>query len=212
MKVMVVGGAGYIGSHVVKLLGEQGHEVLVFDNLSTGHDWAVSSGLLVRGDLADTFGLYRVIAGFEPDVVMHFAASIQVEESMRNPMKYYRNNLYNTYNLIEAMRENGVNRLIYSSTAAVYGIPETVPVDESAPLLPINPYGATKMMGERIMKDLAASSDFRYAAIRYFNVAGADPDGCLGQADQQSIHVSTLAARNASGKFPQVDVTEADFG
>lgn len=211
MKVMVVGGAGYIGSHVVKLLGKQGHEVLVYDNLSTGHDWAVISGLLVRGDLADTFGLYHVIAGFKPDVVMHFAASIQVEESMRNPMKYYRNNLFNTCNLLEAMRENGVNRLIYSSTAAVYGIPETVPVGESAPLLPINPYGATKMMGERIMQDLASSSNFRYAAIRYFNVAGADPEGCLGQAYQHPTHLITRALRTAAGQYPQLDLYGTDY-
>jgi len=211
MKVLVVGGAGYIGSHVVKLLGEQDHEVVVFDNLSSGHDWAVITGRLVRGDLADTFGLQRVIAGFEPDVVMHFAASIQVEESMRNPMLYYRNNLCNTFNLLEAMQANGVNRLIYSSTAAVYGIPETIPVDETAPLLPINPYGATKMMGERIMADLAASSDFRYAAIRYFNVAGADPDGQLGQTYQHPTHLITRALKTAAGEFPQLDLYGTDY-
>lgn len=211
MKVMVVGGAGYIGSHVVKQLGEQDHEVLVFDNLSTGHDWSVLSGRLVRGDLVDTFGLQRVIDGFEPDAVMHFAASIQVEESVRNPMLYYRNNLSNTINLLEAMRQNGVNKLIYSSTAAVYGIPETIPVDESALQKPINPYGATKMMGERIMEDLAASSDFRYVALRYFNVAGADPEGQLGQAYRHPTHLITRALKTAAGEFPQLDLYGTDY-
>ncbi len=211
MKVLVVGGAGYIGSHVVKQLGRQDHDVLVFDNLSTGHDWAVLAGDLVQGDLADTFRLQKVMEEFKPDLVMHFAASIQVEESVRNPMLYYQNNLYNTMNLLEAMRYCGVDRLVYSSTAAVYGIPESIPVPESAPLKPINPYGATKMMGERIMEDLSASSDFRYVAIRYFNVAGADPEGQLGQAYQHPTHLITRALKTAAGEYQQLDLYGTDY-
>ncbi len=187
MKVFVTGGAGYIGSHVVKVLGGEGHEILVYDNLSTGHDWAVLSGRLVKGDLADPVLLNRTIGEFRPDAVIHFAASIQVEESVRKPLLYYRNNVANTLNLLDAMTENGVEFLVYSSTAAVYGIPEKMPVDEGTQLRPINPYGASKMMIERVLADLASSRDFTYVALRYFNVAGADPDGA-SRAGVQGSH------------------------
>ncbi|PJC75572.1 MAG: UDP-glucose 4-epimerase GalE, partial [Syntrophobacterales bacterium CG_4_8_14_3_um_filter_58_8] len=153
MKILVTGGAGYIGSHVVKALGEAGHEIIVFDNLSTGHEWAILSGLLCRGDLADRATIREALVAFRPEAVMHFAASIQVEESVREPLAYYRNNVVNTLNLLEAMREAGLWRFIYSSTAAVYGIPEKIPVDEATPLNPINPYGASKVMIERVLAD-----------------------------------------------------------
>ena len=211
MKILVTGGAGYIGSHGVKALGRQGHEVVVYDNLSTGHKWAVLSGTLVEGDLADRELLERVINTFRPDTVVHFAASIQVEESVHKPLKYYRNNTVNALNLLEAMHAQGVGKLIFSSTAAVYGIPDGVPVRESARLSPINPYGASKAMVERILEDHSSSGDFRYVAIRYFNVAGADPEGRLGQAYLQSTHRITRGLKTALGEFPRLSVYGTDY-
>lgn len=200
MKVFVTGGAGYIGSHVLKALGEEGHDILVFDNLSTGHEWAVLSGRLVRGDLADRAFLDKAVREFSPDAVMHFAASIQVEESTREPLMYYRNNVINTLNLLDAMVKNGVRYFIYSSTAAVYGIPEIIPVNESALLNPINPYGASKVIVERILADLAGAKDFHYVALRYFNVAGADPGGRIGQSYKEATHLITRALKTAKGE------------
>ncbi len=211
MKILVVGGAGYIGSHVVKILSQQGNDVVVFDNLSTGHFRAVRSGRLVVGDLVDTKVLKRVFEEFRPEAVMHFAASIQVEESVKRPLHYYRNNVANTLNLLETMKNFGVNRLVYSSTAAVYGIPDSIPVSELAPLKPINPYGTTKVMGEQFMQDLASCSEFRYVAIRYFNVAGADPEGYLGQAYRHPTHLITRALKTAAGEFPHLDVYGTDY-
>ncbi len=211
MKVFVTGGAGYIGSHVVKALGGEGHEILVYDNLSTGHDWAVLSGRLVEGDLADPVFLNRAIGEFRPDAVIHFAASIQVEESVRKPLSYYRNNVANTLNLLDAMTENGVEFLVYSSTAAVYGIPEKMPVHETADLKPINPYGASKMMIERVLADLASSRDFAYVALRYFNVAGADPDGAIGQAYKEATHLITRALKTARGESQKLSIFGTDY-
>jgi UDP-glucose 4-epimerase len=211
MKILVTGGAGYIGSHVVKALGEAGHEIVVFDNLSTGHTWAILSGRLCRGDLADRPAILEALAAFRPEAVMHFAASIQVEESVREPLAYYRNNVVNTLNLLEAMREAGVRRFIYSSTAAVYGIPEKIPVDESTPLHPINPYGASKVMVEQVLADLAAATDFRYVALRYFNVAGADPEGRIGQSYREATHLITRALKTAKGEYPKLSVYGTDY-
>ena len=211
MKILVTGGAGYIGSHVVKALGRQGHEIVVYDNLSTGHAWAVTHGKLVAGDLADKPLLDLVMYEFKPHAVIHFAASIQVEESTREPLNYYWNNVAMTMNLLDSMSKYGIRNLIYSSTAAVYGIPEMVPVDETAPLSPINPYGRTKMMGEAIMRDLAAASDFRFVALRYFNVAGADPDGELGQAYQSATHLITRAIKTACGDYAQLAIYGTDY-
>jgi UDP-glucose 4-epimerase len=211
MKILVTGGAGYIGSHVVKALGEAGHEIVVFDNLSTGHEWAILSGRLSRGDLADRAVILDVLRVFRPEAVMHFAASIQVEESVREPLAYYRNNVINTLNLLEAMREAGVRRLIYSSTAAVYGIPEKIPVDETTPPNPINPYGASKVMIEHVLADLAAATDFRYVALRYFNVAGADPEGRIGQSYREATHLITRALKTAKGEYPKLSVYGTDY-
>ena len=211
MRILVTGGAGYIGSHTAKALGRAGHEICVFDNLSTGHKWAVLSGKLVKGDLEDRAAIDRVLKEFKPEAVMHFAAYIQVEESVREPLKYYRNNVANTLNLLEAMRASGVGNFIYSSTAAVYGIPEHIPVRETAPLLPSNPYGMTKVMVERVLADLAAATDFRYVALRYFNVAGADSGGQLGQAYKEATHLITRALKTAHGEYPKLYVYGTDY-
>lgn len=211
MKILVTGGAGYIGSHVVKALGEKGHKILVYDNLSTGHPWAVLYGELAVGDLADPKRLGEVMAGFLPEAVIHFAASIQVEESVRKPLAYYRNNVVNSLNLLEAMQACGVHRLIYSSPAAVYGNPETSPVDETAPMKPINPYGATKMIMEQVLGDLDRAGGIHYAALRYFNVAGADAGGRIGQAYAESTHLITRALKVAKGEIPLLNIYGTDY-
>jgi UDP-glucose 4-epimerase len=211
MKILVTGGAGYIGSHVVKALGKIGHDIVVYDNLSTGHSWSVLHGKLVVGDLADKSLLNQVVSEFRPDAVIHFAASIQVEESVRNPLAYYRNNVAATMNLLESMVDNGVRNLIYSSTAAVYGNPAETPVNETAPLVPINPYGTSKVMGEAIMRDLTAATDFRFIALRYFNVAGADPEGQLGQAYKKPTHLITRALKTAHGEYPLLSIFGTDY-
>jgi UDP-glucose 4-epimerase len=211
-RIFVTGGAGYIGSHVVKALAEQGHEVLVFDNLSTGNDWAVLAGRLVVGDLADRAALRRALADHKPEAVMHFAASIEVAESVGNPLKYYRNNTAHALNLLEEVRVAGVPNFIFSSTAAVYGSPEVVPVTEEAPLLPINPYGASKMMSERLLADLAAADPgFRCVRLRYFNVAGADAQGRIGQAYRNPTHLITRALKTALGEFDCLQVFGTDY-
>jgi UDP-glucose 4-epimerase len=212
MRILVTGGAGYIGSHVVKMLGEKGYEVLTYDNLSTGNTWAVLHGDLVVADLADAGALDRVLRTFKPGAVMHFAAAIVVPESVRDPLKYYGNNTVNTCNLLRAMREHGVERFIFSSTAAVYGLAARVPITEESHLDPINPYGASKMMTEMVLKDLAfADARFRYVSLRYFNVAGADPAGRLGQAYRDATHLITRAVKTAGGEFPQLQIYGTDY-
>jgi len=211
MKIFVTGGAGYIGSHVIISLGEAGHDVLVYDNLCNSTEKAVLYGKLVKGDLADTKLLNKTLADFKPEAVVHFAAFIQVEESVREPLKYYRNNVINSINLLEAMRENKINKFLYSSTAAVYGIPEIIPVDETAPMQPINPYGFSKVMIEQVLSDLAQSSDFRYAALRYFNVAGADPQCRVGQAYRESTHLITRALKTAKCELQKLLIYGTDY-
>ena len=212
MRVLVTGGAGYIGSHVVKLLGEGGYEVLTYDNLSTGHKWAVLYGDLEVGDLADKGRLREVFEGFKPEAVMHFAAYIVVPESVREPLKYYRNNVINTINLLEVMEEFGVDKFIFSSSAAVYGIPEEIPVPEGAPLNPINPYGETKATVERVLRDINNSGKgFKYVSLRYFNVAGADPEGKIGFAYPNPTHLIIRAVKTAKGEFEKLDIYGTDY-
>ena len=211
-RVLVTGGAGYIGSHVVLALGEAGYDVLTYDNLSTGNRDAVLCGELVVGDLADRELLARTLAEFRPAAVMHFAASIEVGESVSNPLKYYRNNSVNALLFLEALRAAGIGQMIFSSTAAVYGNPVQLPVTEKAMQQPINPYGASKMMSERFLADLALADDgFRYVALRYFNVAGADPASRLGQDYANPTHLITRALKTALGIFPRLQVFGTDY-
>ena len=211
-RVVVTGGAGYIGSHVVLALGEAGYDVLTYDNLSTGNRDAILSGELVVGDLSDKDLLVKTLTEFNPAAVLHFAASIEVGESVTNPLKYYRNNSVNALNLLEAIRVAGIGQMIFSSTAAVYGNPTQLPVTENAPLQPINPYGASKMMTERFLADLAlANDDFRYVALRYFNVAGADPETRLGQDYTNPTHLITRALKTALGIFSELHVFGTDY-
>jgi len=211
MKILITGGAGYIGSHVVKALGINGDDLLVYDDLSTGHEWALLYGRLVKGDMSDMHFLNKIIQEYKPDAIMHFAALIQVEESVREPLKYYRNNIVNTLNLLEVMKKNNVRNLIFSSTASVYGIPGKIPITEDAPLNPINPYGSSKATVERVLNDLSQVSDFRYISLRYFNVAGADPEARIGQAYQEATHLITRALKTAKGEFDKLQIFGTDY-
>jgi UDP-glucose 4-epimerase len=210
IKVFVTGGAGYIGSHVVKMLGERGYSVLTYDNLSFGHREAVLYGKLIVADLSDRQTLKQTIKEYKPDAVMHFAASIVVPESVKEPVKYYRNNFCNTLNLVEACLEHGVKNFIFSSSA-VYGIPEKCPVNEDAPINPINPYGHSKAMVERMLHEVAQTSDFRYVSLRYFNVAGADGSDRLGQRRKDATHLITVAVKTALGKRPYLEIYGTDY-
>lgn len=211
IKVLVTGGAGYIGSHVVKLLGSRGYEVVTLDNLSTGFRQAVKYGRFYQADLLDKEALRVIIGKEQPDAVMHFAALSVVSDSVAKPLAYYRNNLLGTVNLLEVMQEFGVDKLIFSSSASVYGIVVDGFATEASRLLPINPYGHTKAMMEQVMADLARVAAFQYIALRYFNVAGADPESELGERKPAATHLVTLATRAAAGKIPRLEVYGTDY-
>ncbi len=211
MKVLVTGGAGYIGSHVVRQLGEAGHDIVVFDNLSTGYRWAVTFGELVIGDLADEDAIEAVFSQHNFKAVLHFAANIVVPESVANPLKYYSNNTRNTLNLLKVIERHKTPFMVFSSTAAVYGMPEEKVLAESQPLVPINPYGASKMMSERMIMDLAAASSLNYVILRYFNVAGANPDGLLGQATPEATHLLKVACECVTGQREGMSVFGTDY-
>lgn len=212
MKALVTGGAGYIGSHMVRTLGERGgHDIVVYDDLSTGHKDSLLYGRLAVGNLADMQALDTLFSTEKFEAVIHFAAHIVVDESVRNPIKYYRNNFANALNLIEMCVKHHVGNFIFSSTAAVYGIPEKVPVTEEAMLLPINPYGRSKLMVEQALKDVGGASDLRYVALRYFNVAGADPLSRIGQRYKDATHLITVALRTALGLREHLDIFGADY-
>lgn len=212
MKVMVAGGAGYIGSHMVKLLGARGFEVTTVDNLSKGYSDAIHCGEFVQADLADFPAISNLLAIGNFDAVMHFASFIEVGESVNKPAKYYRNNVVNTQNLLDAMVENGVRHLIFSSTAAVFGEPTYTPIDENHPQLPINPYGKGKYMVEQMLEDYDHAYSLKSVSLRYFNAAGADVDGQLGERHNPETHLIPLVLQAASGRRESISVFGEDYG
>jgi UDP-glucose 4-epimerase len=211
MKILVCGGAGYIGSHMVRHLRANGHEAVVFDNLSTGHRQAVGEASLVEGDLLDPAALATLFAAHRFDAVMHFCARSLVGESVQQPYAYYRNNVAGTLNLLQAMQAAGVERLVFSSTAAVFGNPQADLIDEDHPTAPINPYGASKLMVERMLADAATAYGLRSVALRYFNAAGADPAGTLGESHDPETHLIPNVLRAALGTGSSLKVFGDDY-
>jgi UDP-glucose 4-epimerase len=212
LNVLVTGGAGYIGSHAVLALQDAGYRPVVVDNLCTGFRWAVAEEVpFYAGDIADTELVANIIREQSIDAIMHFAGSIIVPESVENPLKYYRNNTANSRSLIESAVSAGVKHFIFSSTAATYGIPDASPVREDMPTLPINPYGMSKLMTEYMLRDVAAAHDFNYCALRYFNVAGADPQARSGQSTAGATHLIKVAVEAALGKRDSVAVFGTDY-
>jgi UDP-glucose 4-epimerase len=208
--ILVAGGCGYIGTHMVKALLEAGHAVTTLDNLSTGHRDLLPGGRFVQGDIGDADRLDQVLAAERFDAVMHFAACIEVGESIRAPLKYYRNNVAATITLLDAMVRHGVGRFIFSSSAAVYGEPEYTPIDEAHPCWPVSPYGQTKLMVEKILADGAAAHGFRYIALRYFNAAGADPSAAIGERHDPESHLIPLVLQVAAGQRPHITIFGTD--
>jgi UDP-glucose 4-epimerase len=212
MTVLVTGGAGYIGSHMVHALVDAGERVVVLDNLTTGFDWAVAKGAsLVIGETGDQPRVAALIAEHRVDAVIHFAASIVVPDSVRDPLGYYRNNTVNSRALIETVVKAGVRHFIFSSTAAVYGNPERVPVREDDPTVPTSPYGSSKLMTEIMLRDAGAAHGLGYVILRYFNVAGADPLGRTGQSTTGATHLIKVAVETALGLRPKMDVFGTDY-
>lgn len=211
MRVLVCGGAGYIGSNMTTLLAEKGHHPIVFDNLSKGHRAAVRDAELIVGDLADSDLLVGALKAREIEAVMHFAAFIEVGESVQAPLKYYRNNLCNTHNLLEAMEAASVEKFVFSSTAAVYGTPEEMPVSEDCPKDPINPYGQTKWAVERMCHYQSRTGKLRYAALRYFNTCGAGSNAQLGEDHRPESHLIPLIIQAAMGKRPDISIFGTDY-
>ncbi len=210
-KILVTGGAGYIGSHTVRQLGEAGYELVVYDNLSTGTAAAVLCGELVVGDLDNKKLLHRIFAEHQFDAVLHFAASISVPESIANPLAYYTNNTRNTLSLLECCQKFGIKQLIFSSTAAVYGEPQENPVREISATEPVNPYGRSKLMSEQIIQDYSRISGLKYVILRYFNVAGASPKGEIGQSAKKASHLIKVACDAALGRRSSVSIFGTDF-
>jgi UDP-glucose-4-epimerase GalE len=211
MRVLVTGGAGYIGSHTAKLLATSGHSPIVFDDMSQGHAWAVKWGPIEHGSLSDTHRLRDVFARHQIDAVIHFAANALVGESMSNPAKYFRNNTVGTLNLIDAMRGASVDRIVFSSTCATYGNPVRVPIDEMHPQAPVNPYGESKLMVEKILRWYHECYGLRWMALRYFNAAGADPDSEIGEDHDPETHLIPLVIGAALGTRPPVRIFGTDY-
>lgn len=210
-KVLVVGGAGYIGSHMVKELLGAGFDVTTLDNLSTGHRESVTGGTFVQGDLSDRKLLDRLFSENPVDAVMHFAAYSLVGDSVENPIGYYRNNFSGTLTLLEAMLSHGIRRFIFSSTAAVYGEPETVPIPETHPCIPTNPYGASKLAVERLLSDCGAAYGLKYMSLRYFNAAGADASAKIGERHERETHLIPLVMQAALGRRKHIDIFGTDY-
>lgn len=211
MTILVTGGAGYIGSHVVRQLGDLGEEVVTLDNLTAGFKQAVLYGELVQGDTGDIKLVSELLKAHNVHSVLHFAAHTIVPESVENPLKYYSNNTCHSRNLLQCCVEAGVKNFIFSSTAAVYGIPSTERVDENSPNQPINPYGTSKLMTEWMLKDLGHASDLNYVILRYFNVTGADPEGRIGQSTKKATLLTKVACEAAVGKRPNVSIFGTDY-
>ncbi len=211
MKVLVCGGAGYIGSNMTATLAREGHEPIVFDNLSKGHRSAIGDARLIRGDLADTKLIAKTLKANKIQAVMHFAALIEVGESVENPLAYYRNNFSNTQNLLSAMESVGVEKFVFSSTAAVYGIPKSSPITEDSPTAPINPYGHSKLAVESMCRYLSQTGRLRYAALRYFNACGAGNDGKYGEHHKPESHLIPLIIRAAMGKKKDIKIFGVDY-
>ena len=209
--ILVTGGAGYIGSHVVALLGAAGERVVTLDNLVTGFQDAVLFGDFVEGNMGDQELVARVLQEHDVDTVMHFAAHTIVPESVADPLKYYGNNTANTRNLLECCRDAGVKHFVFSSTAAVYGIPADGVAREDTPLAPINPYGTSKLMSEWMLRDLSAASELRHVALRYFNVAGSDPEGRIGQSTKKATLLIKVACEAVVGKRDGVSIFGTDY-
>ncbi|HEX7044428.1 MAG TPA: UDP-glucose 4-epimerase GalE [Burkholderiales bacterium] len=211
MNVLVTGGAGYIGSHMVKMLRRAGAEVVVFDNLSGGERKAVVGGTFVPGDINDAAAVAALFARVRIDAVMHFAALIQVGESMREPARYYRTNFAGTLNVLEAMRAAGVRHFIFSSSAAIFGEPQYTPIDEAHPAAPINPYGFSKWAVERVLAEYDRAYGIRSVSLRYFNAAGADPEGELGECHEPETHLIPLVLQAASGRRRSITIYGTDY-
>jgi len=210
-KILVTGGAGYIGSHVVRQLGALGEEVVTLDNLSTGFEAAVTAGELVVGDTGDEALLERLFSDHGIDTVMHFAAHTVVPESVSDPLKYYRNNTASSRTLLEVAHRHGVKHVVFSSTAAVYGILDGPKASEDSPTQPINPYGTSKLMTEMMLRDLAFAGGPSYVALRYFNVAGCEPTGTIGQSTPKATLLVKVACEHATGRRPQVSIFGTDY-
>jgi len=211
MRVLVTGGAGYIGSHTVRLLLAHGHDVLVFDNLSVGHRQAVPEGRLIVGDLCETAQLDHVLVVKRIEAVIHFAASALVGESVTEPAKYWKNNLVNSLQLLDACRRHGINRFVFSSTCATYGIPTAVPITEQEKQLPINPYGNSKLAFEKVLADFAPAYNLGFAALRYFNASGASADGTIGEDHKPESHLIPLVIQVALGQRKHIEVFGTDY-
>ena len=209
-KVLLTGGAGYIGSHVAKLLTRNGYEVIIIDNLSSSNPRKIY-GKLYKVDLKEEKSVLEILRKEKPDIVLHFAAFISVPESLEKPFLYYENNVGNTIKLLSALRKAEINNFLFSSSAAVYGIPDVVPVSEAAELKPINPYGETKVMVEKILRDMAKAREINYISLRYFNVAGADPEGELGPTYKQPTHLIIRALKTAKGEYPYLEIFGTDY-
>lgn len=209
--ILVTGGAGYIGSHACKALAQAGYLPIAYDNLVYGHQWAVKWGPFEEGDITDRNRLYEVVDKYNPWAVMHFAAYAYVGESINAPKKYYYNNVFGTLNLLEAMREYQINKLIFSSSCAVYGTPIALPITEDHPQQPINPYGHSKMMVEQILKDFDHAYGIRSISLRYFNAAGADPSGEIGEVHDPETHLIPLVIETAESKRPYIDIFGNDY-
>jgi UDP-glucose 4-epimerase len=209
--IFITGGAGYIGSHTVKELRKKGYQPIVYDNLSTGHRWAARRDELIKGDLGDQKKLNEVLQQTRPLAVMHFAGSISVAESVERPESYFRNNVINTFNLIDAMLANRISHFIFSSSAAVYGNPQKIPIPEDHILMPINPYGEGKFFIERALPWYEEAHGIKYASLRYFNAAGADPEGELGEAHDPETHLIPIILEVALGKRPFIEIYGTDY-